>query len=375
MGHIKQLNTDILTQIVKYIDIDNVEITCRCLMRSISKAEIDSIIHHRQSPIVLLKRLVDDPELLLLAMGFTGVLLSGSQATEYFYPGIISESSDWDFYCPPNPLLASVFQNFLETIGVKWMHKADENTHSISNADIVDYGLHTTTGRIDNGTTIQTIQLIRDHITYCQPFEVIVKFHSSIVQCFISSFGAVCMHRNLTMKGRSIAWRSKGNACKSTAMNEKDKIDSEIARSKYISRGIKYTSYEWYTNVCQNTENHYISTAIINTRLRKVGDNNSKVIPFTHYYSKDVNKLDILYSRSENELSIFNNLHWLEDPYECTRSMRIYTLQFSNIVSPITLTKLCCLHPKLATVLESRQSTEAVPETIASLFSMTGTLF
>lgn len=357
----RKLNIDILNQIVKYIDIENIEVACKSLVPTISKHEIDSIIRHRENPMILLRNLTNKPELLLLSMGFAEVVLSGSRATEYFYPGIISNESDWDFYCPPKPELVNAFETFLEIIGVKWVHRINADRDEEIDSNNKYYGFNITIGKIECNGTIHTIQLIRDTMDRYYPFNIIVKFHSSIVQNFISISGAVCMYKNLTMKGRSIAWDSR-------IENRVAIKDSQEARSKYILRGIKYMSYEWYTNVDQDIENHYISPEIINTRERKIGDENSKIISFNCYYSEEINKLGIIYDRNRSEpyqfegLCQFEGLYWLENPYRCSSLMHRYSvLQISSELPLETLAKLYCLYPELSVLLKLQKTGRMLP--------------
>lgn len=363
----KKLNIDILNQIVKYIDIDSIETACRCLVHSISKEEIKSIIRYRQNPMLLLKRLVDEPEVLLLGMGFAGVLLSGSQATEYFYPGIVSKGSDWDFYCPSSYILVHKFETFMEGMGVKWIRRIDAN-EDIGNRDGNPYyNLDTTIGKVKHNNVVHTVQLIRDSKRNGNAFNLIVQFHSSIVQCFISAYGAVCMYSNLTMRGRSIAWDSRVGS-------SEEKENGQKARSKYISRGIKYTSYEWYMNVEQDIQNHYISIDIVDTIQRKIGDDRSRVIPFNCYYDEGIKYLNILYDRGETELSVFQGLDWLQNPYRCTTTIHHGPiLCIPDKLTLETLAKLYNLYPKLLIILKLQKAGRMLPDDPIRLQSMMDT--
>lgn len=177
-----------------------------------------------------LDELVEKPHELLLMMHDCEVLLSGSRATTFFWPGFDSSTSDWDFYVHPHLTHWLRFAVYLTSIGVKWdvseiAHKEPE----IYRATVLD-------GKIDRNGREQRVQLISHapESAFQSNIQSILAFHSTIVQNFISGFGAVSMYGFLTAEGLSCAWEPE------------DSFDSAIcdaaqkAIDKYVGRGIEY---------------------------------------------------------------------------------------------------------------------------------------
>lgn len=186
------------------------------------------LIRNRADP-TFLKELVDKPHELLMMMHDCEVLLSGSRATTYFWPGFDSSASDWDFYTHPNIHCWLKFAVYLVSIGVEWIipDNLDQEAIDIYKGSVI-------CGRLFRNGRYQNVQLVTHWGQSTSSIQAILAFHSSIVQNFICGFGAISMYGSLTTAGLSRVWEPR------------EWFDSDIyqadqeAVNKYVQRGVQY---------------------------------------------------------------------------------------------------------------------------------------
>ena len=182
-----------------------------------------------------LNELVEKPHELLLMMHDCEVLLSGSRATTFFWPGFDSSTSDWDFYVHPHLTHWLRFAVYLSSIGVRWSISED-----ITHNEPYTYIGTVLNGKIDRNGREQSVQLISHapEPTYQSNVQTISSFHSSIVQNFISGFGAVSMYGSLTTAGDSYAWEPKKWWDSLKCQKHQEAIN------KYVGREVRYVTLQ-----------------------------------------------------------------------------------------------------------------------------------
>jgi hypothetical protein len=77
-------------------------------------------IEDRVDPTRYLRQAFTHPDYLMTCMTDVGCVISGSRALEYFEPGSIAETSDWDFYIYPDMISLLYMMSALEYSGVAW---------------------------------------------------------------------------------------------------------------------------------------------------------------------------------------------------------------------------------------------------------------
>lgn len=238
---------------------------------------------NRKNIVKYFETLFNDPIDLINAMHSSDSILSGSRALDFFVPGMTDDDSDWDFYVYENTDKRDIMVKCLERQGVEWNSIGWVSGYSKNNdvstttprilwsSNVKELEYRTMNGQInrnDKKTNVQLIWMIDR-----SPFSCLLEYHSSIVQCFITSMYAVCMYGRETMNKEAYHW--KGNY--STIDGESDII------IKYKRRGIKY-----------------IANPHLNRHLRYVGDNNCIIIDLS---GKDL---------SGSNVTLLNNLKWYE---------------------------------------------------------------
>lgn len=283
------LNIDTVCNILEHTSLSGAPGVVRSFVPGVSETEVDCCVNGRLSPIVYLRKLTPHCSDLFVAMGAFGVVLSGSRAAEYFYPGACDNSSDWDFFCDSEVDSVIRFSNYMKKIGALWEElPADEEGSEYKNLNVLR-------GTLSKGGATHKIQLIWPKSQRKTALSTITSFHSSIVQCFITGFCAVSMYDSLTSKGVSLAWVTP------------DTIRSAIARRKYTSRGIKYLSYDTYRHAVDKKGC---------TDPRHFADLSSDgvfVVDLSRYYSDEVSRM-----LSKEALYKFKNgLRWYDEGGVC----------------------------------------------------------
>ena len=280
------LNSDCLRTVFKFMGLKHATM-CIIAGRMVDTEEVGSIMRERCNPLPLLAKLVESPVELLWAMNDCGVLLSGSRAASFFYPDAVDSTSDWDFYTHPTTRHFLRFAIYLQSVGVEW-----DTNYTVLGANENPYDKVVLHGRTTNSRQ-ERVQLIAHGINECSSISEILFFHSSIVQCFISGFAAVCFYASLTTSGSSRAWQPRypydQRLCES----------AQRAMDKYQARGIQYVGPQ------QNDP-----SIVPGYHARKLGDDESLCISLEPYLQDEI--------RGRNAKKDFDRLHnirWKEFSY------------------------------------------------------------
>ena len=285
------LPAEMISEVMKYMTVEDVSdpSVSKCVFPSIS---VESERERRVDVVKFMGQLCSDPLELLRAMAYTGTILSGSRASEYFYPGSSCVTSDWDFFCTGSMIDLVVFVDKLRCMGA---------TNISSFAERVEYGSLSARDRhnmgivkalIRTGGTDFKIQVV--HCPEDTPIGVLSRFDLTISQCFISGYCAFSMNSYLSRRGVCVRL--------STA-KDGDARDKRV--SKYEARGYKMSkmcdAVRLYS-LCEYTKYHP-------TRTRVVGDKDSHMIEFrTTPWLKDTQP-----RATDSYVKALQNVHWTED--------------------------------------------------------------
>lgn len=293
-------------------------------------------IDEMQNPLRYFGTMFSDPQKLLYELGKVGTMLSGSRALDYFLKGSATETSDWDFYCPPSLISIYGTMKALEKSGVVWKSVYEVMQDALqkqSNQDVIAY-LRRTHPNIEisrllnrqdtyaaNLSTelIEDIMIVIDGNTYdteqCKtisgtitkgdvshgvqiiystgddsPTEMILQFHSSVVQCFMGFHGAGHLYYRPTMKKIAYYWGSNTRQYGPALFN------------KYLERGFRYMRFNTdvvvddYENIIDDIvvfnetvqDDEWYTNIYAKENIRTLGDNISKFISFDQYYDHDL---------------------------------------------------------------------------------------
>jgi len=289
---------DVIDRIVSFTNIGYIWITLCTIGYYLNDRDKSKIANRRLSPLVYLSKFTKNSSLLLQTMRETKTVLSGSRAAEYFTPGISTENSDWDFYCPDIRNNVVLFIHFIEQLGFKF-ETLEEDRHYNS----TDEKLAVLSGR--KGKT--KVQIIVSR----QPSMIatVLNFGSSMTQCIISGYCAISLYHVLLRDNKAVLW--KENIRKQTRQSirvlEDDDttidrlknlaIDLEPYTAKYKRRNIEFVQYLSYLSSTQHMS--YFPT--VHKRLRSIFDDASYVVNFRFRKSTQTN-----YTNS------FLHLHWTD---------------------------------------------------------------
>lgn len=305
---INLLSYDLLESIIEYLSIQDTRNILYILYKAMSKDDRSKLLNKRQNPVLYFKQLVDDPEELLTVMLKCKVILAGSRAAEYFYPGTCNHDSDWDFFCAADIRSIALFSKYLTTIGVNFnldnKKRDGVQVQQVNQDETYDLSLELVQGTMNKSGKKVDIQLISPR-QYSSSIENTIGFHSSIVQCAISGLYAVSLYDNISSKGLSLHW--------STSLSNKTLIFSKTnlaAVQKYKRRGIKYISYEHYIDGPSKYDKIFDPSSDMKTQ-RNIVDRYTSHVLFDTYL--DLTILDKDYSRI---LSVLKKYTWAETPYK-----------------------------------------------------------
>ena len=213
----ERLNIDCMTELLKYINISEVEPLVDILSTKspIVASQSSGLKYDRFDPRQLFRQLVDDPDELMKVMRKYNVVLSGSRAVSYFVPGSHDENSDWDFFSTETisrvthvseesyyTTSKDSFRVYMETLGVKWHNTEYSNHEYVNILPLVVLRGSIVEGR-RSGTKVQIIYVHDNSI-----LNIILGFHSTTPQCFISGFGAVHLYSSIVRNHKFIEWSS-----------------------------------------------------------------------------------------------------------------------------------------------------------------------
>jgi len=247
-----------------------------------NNAEIDSLIERRCSPNPLLAKLVADPEQLRNMMHDCDVVLTGSRAAGFFWPSASLADSEWKFITHPHVSHWLKFATYLVSIGAKFELPARmEDSLSTGASDMSSFRQeHHSVVEVLRGTLWhrgrrQRLQLAAhcEHPRQQSSIQEVLQLHSSIAQCLITGFGAVCMYAQQTTTGQSHAWSVGDFHDSAPRMRAQRQVD------KHIDRGIDY--------IPPSSHAALVPGRIPEPKLRKLGDGGALCISFERYVSDD----------------------------------------------------------------------------------------
>jgi hypothetical protein len=258
--------------------------TMRALARvwGFSGAETENLIKRRCSPIALLGKLVAQPEELRNMMHDCDVMLVGSRAVSFFWPSKSLANSDWNFITHPHVSHWLKFAAYLVSIGVEFEMPAsmdDPCTTDASDASALEQEHHSEIkvlrGTLWHKGRRQRVQLAAhpEHPRQQSSIQEVLRLHSSIDQCFVTGFGAVCMYAPQTTNGQSHVW-SVGDC-----HDNSPRVKAQRQIDRNIGRGIEYIRSRSHAKLDPSR--------IPEPKLRKMGDTGALTIPFEQYVSDE----------------------------------------------------------------------------------------
>jgi hypothetical protein len=247
-----------------------------------SGPEIESLIKRRCSPITLLGELVARPEELRNMMHDCDAILVGPRAVSYFWPSASLADSDWKFVTHPHVSHWLKFAAYLVSIGVEFEVPAnvdEAHTTDIGGAFELERQHHSEVkvlrGTLWHRGRRQQIQLAAhpEHPRQQSSIQEVLQLPSSIDQCVVTGFGAVCMYAQQTTNGQSHVWNVAECHDDSSRVRAQRQVDNNI------DKGIDYTKSSSHTRL--------EPSRIPEPKLRTLGDAGTLIIPFERYVSEE----------------------------------------------------------------------------------------
>lgn len=278
--------------------------TMRALARvwGFNNAEIENLIKRRCSPNPIFAQLGANPEHFRSMMHDCDVVLTGSRAVGFFCPSAGTANSEWRFVTHPHVSHWLKFAAYLVSIGVKFdfstgigdirsVGTSDESGSEQEHHSVVK----TLSGTLTCKGRHHRIQLAAhlEHPRQQSSIQQALRLHSSIDQCLITGFGAVCMYAQQTAAGQSHIWMVGDSDDSALRVKDQKQIDS------YIKMGIDYTQPT--SHVALNPHR------IPEPRLRKLGDAGSLCISFERYANSD--KMDLV----RTDFDLLRGTTWWEE--------------------------------------------------------------
>lgn len=276
---------DIVERIISFTNIGYICLTLWTVGRHLEYNDKKRLLYHRTSPINYLSRFTDKPLYLLQIMRRTKTVLSGLRAADYFSPGIATDTSSWDFYCPNIRDNVAELLSTLECIGYKFIISCKDisyNSYSSSRSYVVN-------GQKQN---IKVRVIISNDSTM---ITTILKHHCSITQCIISGYCAISLYHILWKNSKGVYWPSnimKRNDYYSsfTILNTQNvenlqnihdisdvsKMLSKSIINEYKNYNIELNNYSNYYNIFKDLPSNDSKTST----LRSIYDSKSFVLNF-----------------------------------------------------------------------------------------------
>ncbi|MCJ1386318.1 hypothetical protein MMC17_009444 [Xylographa soralifera] len=207
------LGFDVLCLICEKLEVSDVKSFCD-MLRSICEyrkdlKSIDKVLAFRLNPVCHFGIAFSDPPLLLLAMISHGIILSGSRATDFFYPDSRDIESDWSFSITADTKCMMSAVKALEQCGVLWEYKASEITkgrlNNISNSE------QSITGYLKGHTVVNgnkhTVTLARQR--YRTAIDCVIQSQNPTAIVFGHS--AVCLYKKYIKEDKAVIRRDESN--------------------------------------------------------------------------------------------------------------------------------------------------------------------
>lgn len=278
-----------------------------------NNAEVESLIKRRCNPIALFGELVVDPERFRSMMHDCDVILTGPRAVGFFWPSASTANSAWSFVTHPHVSHWLKFAAYLSSIGVEFDFPASiEDGGSVNTSGVS--GLeqeHHSAVKVLSGTVWHKgrrhqVRLAAhlEHPKQQSSIQEVLQLHSSVDQCLITGFAAVCMYAQQTTTGQSHIWRVGGCHDSGPRVKAQRQID------RYIERGISFTQ--------PRSHKALDPRRIPEPRLRKLGDGGALCISFEQYVQGD--KAELVRS----DFNLLREIAWWEECHtlKCVRQAR-----------------------------------------------------
>jgi hypothetical protein len=152
--------------------------------KNLAKDAIDSLY----DPVEILKPVSVNPEALLRSMFVHRVLLSGIQATSFFYPLCEFVDAPWDFFCCNRYDSESFVREIAQSCGIDLVEEIT-----------ADNGIRVVYFRRNMNGESKPIN-IRIYISDDEPLHSVLSQSASYQQSFVSAVGAVCFWPRLNKK-------------------------------------------------------------------------------------------------------------------------------------------------------------------------------
>ena len=278
--------------------------TMRALARvwGFNSAEIETLTKRRCNPITLLGKLVADPETLRDIMHDCDVVLVGSRAMGFFWPSASLVDSDWKFITHPHVSHWLKFAAYLVSIGVEFdlPESIDDcRTMDTTNSSGLEQEHHSAV-KVLHGTLWhkgrrQRLQLAAhpEHPRQQSSIQKVLQLHSSVDQCFVTGFGAICMYAQETTNGQSHVW-SVGDCHDSGP-----RVEAQRQVDRNMDIGIEYTELKSHARL--------EPSRIPEPKLRRLGDAGTLTISFEQYVSHDKAKI------VRTDFNLLREITWWEE--------------------------------------------------------------
>lgn len=215
------LPSDIMYELLSYSPIGKMHTILALLSPDIEMNERHEIIDRILNINIYLSQLTEHSEALLHAMRQTDTILSGSRAVNYFVPGSVSETSDWDFYSSSKTEQLRMFVQLTKPIGFVWKEYNRPYNEGGIVKDFLAYVCEITYKGISH-----KIQLILAHTI--SVYSCVIRFDLTFCQCIISGFFALSLYHRYTSRQKAI----------------KFEYGTEERTAKYRKRGVHVTEIQ-----------------------------------------------------------------------------------------------------------------------------------
>ena len=204
------INFDCLRLIAKYIDVSDIQ-AFTIFIKIVGEPNIDynTIINNRLNPDNIFNQLTDDVNDLTYQMRISNVILSGSRAVEFLYPGVCTEKSDWNFFCLNHicdklTKQNRVLKHFIDQGMTIERCEVEENNAIIEDTIYDPYEVEICYGKISKRSKEHIVKFIKPTTTTIMGN--ILNFLCTASQCFVTGFAAVSMYHNLSKNRKMIVW-------------------------------------------------------------------------------------------------------------------------------------------------------------------------
>ncbi|KUJ13021.1 uncharacterized protein LY89DRAFT_198681 [Mollisia scopiformis] len=313
--------TEIVMNIIIYTRYEDLQALCDATGR----LTFEEAKYHRYDPRRYLRTLTPYPDVLLGGMRDTNTILSGSRAAAFFYQMACRWDSDWDFYCSGGDVAVARFTHLLFTrLGVTWdKSEVDVGQHIPLDdwSTIYEGDFHILHGNL-SGHKLQ-VMWYRDDQNRHSVFNMILEFHSSIVQCFISGWCAASLYHKISGQDKMVAWEIDG------VLHPRKRAKAPQCVSKYQYRGFQLVHYSRQLVGLASTEPDFLSLDAA-CLPRSVSDKACLLIDFDVYSRPSLTSSKLVSAMHLAAMEEIMNLRWGENT---DASLKFTSLKLTSTMS------------------------------------------